>query len=229
VSRLRKYWFDACTLPADAALAYRHEGVRGAWKALASRSLHRVFRTGRLIVFAHSFGEEREPKLPAGVRVSLANADDLARLAALAGAREASRFRVLLEHGHHCLVAWRGAEPVGYAWVAQSVGKDVAMWPLPFEFPPDAAYLWNLYVRPSERSHGIGSALAHARLRLARHKGFREGWRMIAPSNSASLQTLRKSTDHTRVVGEVRFVQLFSRTYSRFLPHTQASADGVTA
>ena len=219
MNRLRKYWFDVRTLPADAALAYRHEGVRGAWKALASRSVHRVLRAGRVIVFAHPLRDERDSELPAGVRVSLASAEDLAALVSLAGEREANRFRALQEHGHHCLIAWRGTEPVGYAWVAQRMGPDVAIWPLPFEFPADAAYLWNLYVIPSERAHGIGSALAQARLRLARHNGLRQGWRMIDPSNSASLRTLKKSAGHTRVVGEIRFVQLFSRTYSRFTPH----------
>ena len=223
MSRLQKYWFDVRTLPADAALAYRHEGVRGAWKALASRSVHRVFRAGHVIVFAHPLGDERDCGLPAGVRVSLARAEDLAALVPLVGERESNRFRALQEHGHHCLIAWRGDQPVGYAWVAQTMGPDVAMWPLPFEFPADAAYLWNLYVLPSERAHGIGSALAQARLRLARHNGFREGWRMVDPANSASLRTLRKSAGHTRVVGQIRFVQLFSRTYSRFTPHIPES------
>jgi ribosomal protein S18 acetylase RimI-like enzyme len=229
MSRLGKYWLDLRTLPADAARAYRIDGLRGAWKALASRTLHRVFRAGRLIVFAHRLGDDRDSPLPAGVRITLATPEEMGALVPLAGEREASRFRVLQQNGHHCLIAWRGDQPVGYAWVAHRVGPDVAMWPLPFDFAPGAAYLWNLYVLPSERAHGIGSALARARLSLARKQGFREGWRMVAPSNAASLRTLRKSTNDTRVVGEIRFVQLVSRTYARFAPQTPPTRNSFPA
>jgi len=218
MSRLRTYWFDLRTLPADATLAYRHEGVSGAWAALASRSLHRLVRTGRLIVFAHSLADHAKLVLPTDVRIAKAAADDLNDLTPLVGTRDVRRFHALLENGRHCLIAWRGTDPVGYAWVAGTVGPDVAIWPLPFDFPPTAAYLWNLYVLPSERAQGIGSALAKARLRLAGEQGFREGWRMVAPSNAASLQTVRKSAGTTRIVGEIRFVQLLSRTRARFTP-----------
>jgi ribosomal protein S18 acetylase RimI-like enzyme len=73
-------------------------------------------------------------------------------------------------------------------------------------------------VLPSERSTGIGSALAAARLRVARDAGLQEGWRMVAPSNTPSLRTVQKSTDGTRVVGEIRFVQLLGRNFARFSP-----------
>ena len=73
---------------------------------------------------------------------------------------------------------------------------------------------------PSERSNGIGSALARARLAVARARGFREGWRLIARSNLASMRTLKKSSadGETRTVGEIRFVKLFSRLQARFIP-----------
>jgi ribosomal protein S18 acetylase RimI-like enzyme len=98
----------------------------------------------------------------------------------------------LIARGRHCLIAWRNEQPVGYTWVSAGIGPDVSVWPLPFQFPSDAAYLWNLYVLPSERSSGIGTALARARLQLARELGFREGWRMVAPTNRASLRTVQK-------------------------------------
>jgi folate-dependent phosphoribosylglycinamide formyltransferase PurN/GNAT superfamily N-acetyltransferase len=126
------------------------------------------------------------------------------------------QFRALLKSGHHGVVAWRGSEPIGYGWVAQRMGPDVTACPL--RLPEYAAYLWELYVIPSERSNGIGSALASARIRTARERGFREGWRMISPSNAASLRTLAKSGTDTRVIGEMRFIKLLDRMYARFTP-----------
>jgi ribosomal protein S18 acetylase RimI-like enzyme len=225
VSGIRKYLHDLRTLPADAALAYRHEGVRGAWKALAARSLHRLIRVGRLIVFAQTLDAERDLRLPSGVTITTAMDRDCTVLATLVGQRELSRFEALLANGRHCLIAWRGNRPVGYAWVADEIGPDVTLWPFPIEFPRSAAYLWNLYVLPSERSSGIGSALAEARLRLAREQGFHEGWRMVAPSNTASLRTVQKSARGARVVGEIRFVELLNRTYAQFRPHNPDAAE----
>ncbi len=224
MTRLQKYWEDARTLPADAALAYRHEGVRGAWKALATRSVHRLARAGRLIVFAHPLDEDLPISLPDDVRITQASDADWPALGAIVARRELPRVRALLASGRCCLIAWRGDRPVGYAWVARGVGPDVVIWPLPFRFPADAAYLWNLYVVPAERANGIGSALARARLRIARERGCREGWRMVAPSNAASLKTVRKSASRTRRVGEVRFVQLLNRTYCWFTPHPAFAA-----
>ena len=183
-----------------------------------------MVRAGHVIVFAHTLDGVSEPPLPSGIRVALATEQDWSALAAVAGQREVSRFRTLLTRGRRCLIAWRDDKPVGYAWLADEIGPDVVLWPLPLELPAVAAYLWNLYVLPAERSNGIGSALANARLRLAREEGFREGWRMVSPSNEPSLRTVRKSASGTRVVGEIRFVQLLGRTYARFTPHSASTA-----
>jgi GNAT superfamily N-acetyltransferase len=228
--RLENYLLDLRTFPSDAALAYRTEGIRGVWKAVATRSLHRVLRAGRLIVFAHSLDRDLDPALPPGIRVTRATDDELQQLGSLTGQRDVTRFRSLVRNGRHCLIAWRGDQPLGYAWVAAGVGPDVMLWPLPLEFPADAAYLWNLYVIPSERSNGIGTALAQARLRLAQELGFREGWRMVAPSNHPSLRTVSKSGAGTRIVGELDFVQLMGRTFGRFKsPHASSPPASAVA
>ena len=219
MTRLRSYLHDIRTLPADAMLGYRNEGARGVWKSVAARSLHRLVRGGRLIVFAHPLEVKRDLELPAGVAITSASEQDWTALAGMVGQRELSRFGALHAKGRRCLIAWRGNKPVGYAWVANEIGPDVTLWPFPVQFPRTAAYLWNLYVLPSERSSGIGSALAHARLQLAREMGFREAWRMVAPSNTASLRTVRKSATATRVVGNITFIQLLNRTYARFTPY----------
>jgi GNAT superfamily N-acetyltransferase len=216
--RLAKYARDWRTFPGDAALAYRRGGVRDVWDALARRTLHRLVRTGRVIVFAQPLDRAPEIPPPQGVRIALTNEAGCDTLGTLVPQRELDRFRALVSAGRHCLVAWRGTQPIGYAWVADRVGPDVTIVPLPL--PPEAAYLWDLYVLPAERCNGIGSALASARCQLARARGFREGWRMIAPSNHASVRTLVRSGPGARVVGEMRYIKLITRMYVRFTPST---------
>jgi GNAT superfamily N-acetyltransferase len=224
-SRAGKLLESLRTLPGDGMLGYRNDGVRGVWKALASRTLHCWFQAGRLVVFAQPLDHAPGISPPAGVTIGTVTEADCARLAGLVGQQDLARFRALLAEGRHCVAAWRGSQPVGHGWVSRRIGPENAIWPLPFEFPEYAAYLGNLYVLPSERGKGVGSALARARLQKAHELGFREGWRMIAVSNHASLRTIQNSGGEGRVVGEVRFVKLLSRTHSRFTPHSGYSEE----
>lgn len=213
---LAKYVEDCRTFPADASLAYRHDGWRGVWDALAPRTLYRVFRKGHMVIFAQSLDSCPEVAPPAGVRIAPLSESDWPWMSALVAQRDLARFRALAAAGRHGVVAWRGAKPIGYGWVAEQVGPDVTACPLPL--PSYAAYLWDLYVVPGERGNGVGTALASARIRTAQKRGFREGWRMITPSNTASLRTLARSGSDTRVVGELRFIKIFTRVYSWFTP-----------
>jgi GNAT superfamily N-acetyltransferase len=213
---LAKYLEDCRTFPADAALAYRHEGWRGVWGVLAPRTVDRAFRTARMHVFAQPLEGAPEVPPPPGVRIALLGEGDWPALSGLITQREAVRFRALIAAGRHCVVAWRGEQPIGYGWVAGSIGPDVTACEL--NLPPHAAYFWDLYVLPSERSSGVGSALASARVLTARELGFAEGWRMIAPSNTPSLRTLVRTGQNTRMVGEFRYVKLLARVHSRFTP-----------
>jgi GNAT superfamily N-acetyltransferase len=216
--RLAKYARDCKTFPGDAVLAYQRGGARDVWEELARRTLQRLVQVGRCVVFAQPLDRLPEIPPPEGVSISLMNEAGCDALVPLVSQRELDRFRVRLANGRHCFVAWRGIRPIGYAWVADRVGPDVTVVPLPL--PPDAAYLWDLYVLPAERCNGIGSALASARCQLARARGFREGWRMIAPSNHASIRTLVRSGPGARVVGEMRYIKLITRMYVRFTPST---------
>ncbi len=213
---LAKYVADLVTFPGDAALAYRNEGLRGVWGAIAPRTIHRVVRAGRLTVFAQPLHEIPDAPPPAGVSIARLRLEQIPALGRIAGELDRERFSRLLEIGCVGVVAWRGSRPVGYGWVATEMRPEVSQCPL--QLPADAAYLWDLYVVPAERGSGVGSALASERLRTARALGRTEGWRMITPGNTASLGTLRRSGASTRVVGQLRYVKVGSRLFARFTP-----------
>lgn len=212
---LAKYAADLATLPGDAALGWRNDGIRGVWDAVATRTVHRVIRTSRLTVFAQALDHIPDLAPPDGIVITRLHPGSLDELAPIAGARERERFRALLDLGCIGLAAWRGGRPVGYAWVATAMRPEVSMCPI--ELPAHAAYLWDLYVVPAERCNGVGSALAIERLRTARGLGRTEGWRTISPDNAASLRTLRRSGD-SRTIGEIRYLKLGPRMFARYTP-----------
>ena len=181
MSRLARYVRDCRTFPADARIAWSNEGWRGVWEAIATRTLRKVLRSDRMILFAQGLDD-----LPAacsldGVSVTRLLPRELPMLAYLVSRRDLDAFRALLAAGRVGVVAWRGGRAVGYAWMAERLGPDVTRCPIPL--PEEAVYLWDLYVLPAERGRGIGSALAAERLAIAHELGYREGWRMIAPRN----------------------------------------------
>jgi GNAT superfamily N-acetyltransferase len=215
-SPLARYARDIATLPGDAATGYRNEGMRGVWHAVISRTVHRLIRTSRLTVFAHPLEHVPDVAPPAGITISRLRADQVEALAPIAGRRDREHFRRLLALGCVGLVAWKDGRAVGYAWLGKEMRAEVALYPI--ELPAHAAYLWDLYVVPAERCGGLGSALAAERLRTARELGATEGWRMVAPDNTASLRTLRRTGLQPRVVGEVRCLKLGPRLFGRFTP-----------
>ena len=215
VSRLARYVRDCRTFPADARIAWSNEGWRGVWEAIATRTLRKVLRGDRMILFAQGLDDLPEVGSPDGVTIARLQPRELPMLAYLVSRRDLDAFRALLAAGRIGVVAWRGGRAVGYAWMAERLAPDVTRCPIPL--PEEAVYLWDLYVLPAERGRGIGSALAAERLAIARELGYQEGWRMIAPRNLPSLRTLRAGGS-TRIVGEIRFVQLLSLLRARFLP-----------
>jgi GNAT superfamily N-acetyltransferase len=224
---LAKYAADLVTFPGDAALAYKNEGLRGVWGAIAPRTMYRVVRASRLTVFAQPLQEIPDVRPPAGVSIAPLRLEQIPALSRIAGELDRQRFRRLLEIGCVGLVAWRGSRPVGYAWVATEMRPEVS--PCPLELPAHAAYLWDLYVVPAARGSGVGSALASERLRAARVLGRTEGWRMITPDNTASLGTLRRSGAATRVVGQIRYFKLGSRLFARFTPRRPPASGSTDA
>ena len=93
--------------------------------------------------------------------------------------------------------------------------RDIETYPLPL--PPDAAYHWDLYVDSAERGSGLGTALAFARLHHTQGMSYRLGWRLIDVDNRASQKTAQKTaTASTRVIGELRYLSIGGRSWSRF-------------
>lgn len=212
---LVRYVRECRTFPADARIAWGNEGWHGLWEAVAARTLRKVLRRDRMILFAQGLEELPGIGAPDGVALTRLTPRELPMLAYLASRRDLDRFRAWLAAGRVGVVAWRGGRAVGYAWMTERLADDVTRCPVPL--PEHAVYLWDSYVLPAERGLGIGSALAAERLAIARALGYREAWRMIAPRNIASLWTLRTG-GALRVVGEIRFVQLLGLLRARFEP-----------
>ena len=220
LTRLARHWRD---FPAEARRAWRTGGLTEVRQLVAERSVHLVFRRDRMVVIAQPLDAVREVATPVGVTITVATSADMDLLSEMSSARDIALFKERLAAGRTCLLAWRDGRTIGYTWFSERVGPDVTVCPLPL--PAHAAYLYDLYVVPSERSSGVGSALVSARLALARQRGFTEGWRMISVGNAASLRTVEKTGGNgTRVVGEMAYLKVLDRVYPRFTPVAGAIA-----
>ena len=111
-SRLDKYAQDCRTFPADAVLAYRLEGVKGAWDALRQRTIDRILYTSHVIVFAQLIDSAPEVPPPPGVVIRRLQEGDGPALATMVSQRNLARFRALAAAGRHGLIAWCGARPL---------------------------------------------------------------------------------------------------------------------
>ena len=221
--RFAQYARDLETLPEDAVLAYRRGGLHEVWLAVAERYFYRLARWGRVLVIVQRLDELREVPPPPGIIIRRATKADLPALVETMSRREVERFGDYVARGRMCFVAWEGERPIGYAWNADRFSSDMNVTAGPLALPPTATYLWNVYVVPRQRSHGVGAALASARLSMARDLGFTEGWTMIAPDNHASLRAIAKTAGpHARVIGELRYLKLLTRTFGQFHPSVTA-------
>lgn len=208
---------DALSFPRDASAAWRNAGVRGAWRELRVRTFDRISRRGLALLLEHVVEDVPHLPLPAGVRIESFAGPDWSPFLALTTERRIARFRTRIARGRECLVAWRGERPVGFTWISTAIDRDIETYPLPL--PADAAYHWDLYVASAERGSGLGTALAFARLHHTRDKSCRLGWRLIDVDNRASQKTAqRTATASTRVIGEVKYLSIFGRSWSTFTP-----------
>jgi GNAT superfamily N-acetyltransferase len=217
-----RYLKDLLGLPADVALAWRHRGFAGVRNEIAHRTLWAFFRWNRLSVWEQPLSDLEDVRLPDGVTIELFRGDWF-ELAKIAPRRELHAFRRAAAKGRHCLVARRDGRPIGYTWTSLVIEREIERFDIPL--PPDAAYGWNLYVIPSERNSGTGTALVSARLNLARSLGRERGWRVIAPSNAPSKRTLEKaSRGRHKHVAELVHVQIGPIRFDRYRPIREPNA-----
>lgn len=214
---MNKYVRDALTLPLDAGRAWRHSGARGVWREFRVRTLDRLSRHGIALLLEHVVADVPHLPLPEGVRIAPFAGPDWSPFLALVTEQRIAKFRKRIARGRECLVAWRGDRPVGFTWISTRVERDIETYPLPL--PADATYHWDLYVASAERGTGLGTALAFARLHHAHNQAFCVGWRLIDIDNLASQRTAQKTaSSNTRVIGELRYLSLLGRSWSRLTP-----------
>jgi len=182
------------------------------FSALTSRilalTIERAFQNTRLIVIEQDLAEVTALEPPRGVTIR-AFEGDWDAVEPILTSRGHDRFKTRIEAGRRCLIALRDERAIGYTWISPEIDREIEF--LPLALPPNAAYLWDLFVILSERSEGIGSALTSARLAYARETGFTLGWRAIAPTNRPSLRTAEK-TRAVRILGEIEARRRFGWT-----------------
>lgn len=215
--RLGRYIEDARTLPGDLRLAWRLEGWRGAVLEIKDRTLHRVYRRGRFLLFEQELESLRLPPIPSGVTIRELTLDDLPEMRGVLTQRKLAKSRELFERGRICLGAWLHGALCGYTWISTRMEADAEFYTL--DLPADAVYMWDLFVLPAVRGAGIGSALVGARLEHARALGYKKAWRMVSPSNRPSMRTFHKSAQGGfTLIGEMRSIKILSRAYTRLRP-----------
>lgn len=216
---MNKYVRDALTFPRDAGRAWKHAGAAGLWREMRLRTFDRLSRRGLALLLEHVVADVPHLPLPDGVRIAPFAGPDWSAFLAITTPKRIARFQRRIERGRECLVAWRGNRPVGFTWISTKMERDIESYPLPL--PADATYHWDLYVASEERGTGLGTALAFARLHHAHDKAFRVGWRLIDIDNLASQRTAQKTaTRSTRVIGEVRYLSIFGKSWCRFSTDT---------
>jgi ribosomal protein S18 acetylase RimI-like enzyme len=224
--RLAKFVRELRDLPVDVAQQWRLEGWRGVLAELRERTVNRIWRHGRFIVFAQPTDDVRPASVPAGVEIRPVEEADWFALAEIVPRAKLARFRSWHERGRVMIVARRGELAVGYTWYSDRMEPDVEFYDL--GLPPGAIYAWALYVIPAERNSGVGSALVGARLEHARAHGYRSCWRMVSVRNPAAQRTVAKSAasrSESLRRGELVWTKFLSRSRTTFVPDPEPAPD----
>jgi GNAT superfamily N-acetyltransferase len=200
----------------DAAITWDYGGPAAIWSALLDRTIRRLYRRQRGILFEEDLTAVREERPPPGVEIRVLADRDWEPVARALTTRAFARFRRNTMPGDTCLVAWRGERPVGFTWMSEP-GRKLESLPVPL--PSDAVYGRDLWVDPRERRRGVGSALVRARLAYTRQRGFRRTWRIILEDNRPAFRTLERSSGgDARVLGTVLYVTFLGRMRIRYEP-----------
>jgi len=124
-----------------------------------------------------------------------------------------AQYRVAIEHEHDLVLARRGEEVLGWAWLGYErvylppIGREIRL-------AEGTGYLYDAYVRPAERRRGIGRGLVAARCAHADARGIDRLVSHVLVGNEASLKALR--THDFEVIGRTLFVRALAlRLWSR--------------
>lgn len=124
-----------------------------------------------------------------------------------------AQYRVALQHEHDLVLARRGDQVLGWAWLGYErvylppLGRDIRL-------AEGTGYLYDAYVRPAERGRGIGHGLVGARCVRADARGIDRLVSHVLVGNAASLRALQ--THGFEVVGRTFFVRALAlRLWSR--------------
>ena len=128
------------------------------------------------------------PPLP-GLRTAVTDAvPRLARLADLDQAEVAAR----VAGGHRPYLAWLGAEPVAYGWVA-GAGATIGELGVAFTLPRGDRYLWDFATLPAWRGRGVYPHLLRGIIAEETAAGAARLWIIHAPENPASARGIVKA------------------------------------
>ena len=208
-----KYLFDARTLPGDLVRSWRVDGVNGVVAQLRQRSLDRIAVRSHSLVIETELQDVRQIPPPKGVSICRFKGDWTV-LGDLVSQRMTPYLSSAARAGRWCLVARRGSEPVGIAWLAPRMDIRFDKFTLPL--PADAVYLWMVQVVRTERTNYLGRALASTALCWAQEMGWRRAWMIIDPENRASLRAAAGVMPSSRVLGSVTRSKLLTRMHSDY-------------
>ena len=183
------------------------------------------FRLYRLWIFERRRAEiatAAEP-LPSGITLRLlgrhARRDWACQRTAAA---DWPQYRIALENDHDLILAERGGETVGWAWIGY---RRVFLAPLgrSIRLQDGTGYLYDVFVRPAERGHGIGRALVGARVAHAEAAGITRLVSHVRLGNVASRRALERHG--FAVIGQTAFLRLLAfRLWTRTpLPTSRAA------
>jgi GNAT superfamily N-acetyltransferase len=218
VPELRTTRRDLRTLASDLRLGWRQAGPAGVLEELRARTLDRLWRSYHFLAVQTDLEHLPPVRCPPGVSIRPVREDDWPALESLIPARRLDFFRRGADTGMLGLAAWRGPTPVGYAWYRLDHPVDAHL--VTFDLPENAMFLGPRYVLPSERSAGVGTALANTRLALGRAQGRRCSLSLVNPGDVASLVSLQHAAGPgaVRLLGELRHRRLLGRRRSTWRP-----------
>jgi len=154
----------------------RHDRVRRLYDRLSEAGLF----LAQLDRFRRGTADADDlPDAPEGVRTAVASATEWMpdRLA-----------EAPLAPGDRLVVARRDGRPVGWCCLSD---RPTYVPELRRRLTFEGAYLWRLYVRPSDRGRGLGTALVARAVRAARERSTDDITALVAPDNVPSRRTFR--------------------------------------